>query len=181
MAEVNQGVRGPISGTTRLAAVIGDPVRHSLSPTLLNAAFDATGLDWAFVSLEVEAGDVRPALEGARALQLAGLSVTMPHKAAVAALMDRRSEAAERLDAVNCVVLEDRLLVGHNTDGDGFLDGLDHDSAIDVTGCSAVVLGAGGAEYCGLLGTRESGAALDRGIRGDSSVLRPGASKGLDL
>ena len=64
MAEADQNLRIPISGTTRLAAVIGDPVRHSLSPALLNAAFNATGLDWAFVALEVEAGDASRALDG---------------------------------------------------------------------------------------------------------------------
>ena len=145
MAEADQNLRIPISGTTRLAAVIGNPVGHSLSPALLNAAFHATGLDWAFVALEVEAGDAARALDGLRALRLAGLSVTMPHKAAVAALMDRCSGAAEKLEAVNCVVVEDGLLVGHNTDGDGFLDGLAHDTSMAVAGCRAVVLGAGGA------------------------------------
>ena len=159
MAEADQNLRIPISGTTRIAAVIGNPVRHSLSPALLNAAFNATGLDWAFVALEVEAGDAARALDGLRALRLAGLSVTMPHKAAVAALMDRRSGAAERLEAVNCVVVEDGLLVGHNTDGDGFLDGLAHDSSMDVAGCTAVVVGAGGAARAIVLALGGAGAS----------------------
>ena len=83
----------------------------------------------------------------------------MPHKAAVAALMDRRSGAAERLEAVNCVVVEDGLLVGHNTDGDGFLDGLAHDSAMDVAGCTAVVVGAGGAARAIVLALGGAGAS----------------------
>jgi len=159
VAETDQNLGIPISGTTRLAAVIGNPVRHSLSPVLLNAAFNATSLDWAFVALEVEAGDTARALDGLRALRLAGLSVTMPHKTAVAALMDRCSEAAERLEAVNCVVVEDGLLVGHNTDGDGFLDGLAHDSSIDVAGCTAVVVGAGGAARAVVLALGGAGAS----------------------
>ena len=71
--------RPPASGSTRLAAVVGSPVRHSLSPTLLNAAFAATGLDWTFTAFEVPEGDLPRALVGLRALGLGGLSVTMPH------------------------------------------------------------------------------------------------------
>lgn len=171
MAELSEGRQSEISGTTRLAAVIGNPVQHSLSPALLNAAFDATGLDWTFVAFEVDAGDTTQALDGFRVLRMAGLSVTMPHKATVAALMDHRSEAAERLGAVNCVVVEDGLLTGHNTDGDGFLDGLGHDSKIDVAGCTAVVVGAGGAARAVIL-------ALSRAGASEVSVINRTASHG---
>lgn len=145
MAETNPDLRPPISGSTRLTAVIGDPIRHSLSPVLLNAAFAATGMDWIFVALEVEAGNTTQALEGLRSLGLAGLSVTMPHKSEVASLVDRCDEAAEQLAAVNCVVAEDGELVGHNTDGDGFVDGLVWDTGKEELGETAVVFGAGGA------------------------------------
>ena len=74
-----------LSGATRLAIVIGDPVRHSLSPVIHNAAFAACGLDWVFLACEVPEGRVPEALAGARALGIEGLSVTMPHKASVAA------------------------------------------------------------------------------------------------
>jgi hypothetical protein len=70
------------TGATRLAAVIGSPVRHSLSPVLHNAAFAATGLDWVYVALDVREGTVPDALAGVRALGIGGLSVTMPHKEA---------------------------------------------------------------------------------------------------
>tara|TARA_Y100000590_G_scaffold413554_1_gene509536 strand:+ start:1587 stop:2456 length:870 start_codon:yes stop_codon:yes gene_type:complete len=151
--------RPPISGETRLAAVIGAPVRHSLSPTLLNAAFVEAGLDWHFMALEVAEGQSGEALDAVRALGLAGLSVTMPHKAAVAAAVDHRTEQAEVLDAVNCVVVEGDRLVGHNTDGDGFLDGLRHDSDFDPTGRNTVVLGAGGAARAVVLALARAGAA----------------------
>lgn len=137
--------RPPMSGASRLAAVIGDPVRHSLSPTLLGAAFAETGLDWTYVAFEVADGAAETALEGMRALGIAGLSVTMPHKAAVAALVDRCTDDAAALGAVNCVVADGGSLVGHNTDGGGFLDGLAHDAGMDVAGRPVVVLGAGGA------------------------------------
>jgi len=120
-------------------------VRHSLSPTLLGTAFAETGLDWTYVALEVADGSAREALDGMRVLGISGLSVTMPHKGAVAAAVDRCSDDAAALGVVNCVVVEEGLLVGHNTDGGGFLDGLAHDSGMDVTGRRVVVLGAGGA------------------------------------
>ena len=145
MAEPTIDRRPPMSGATRLAAVIGDPVRHSLSPILLGAAFAETGLDWTYVALEVADGSARGALDGMRALGISGLSVTMPHKAAVAAEVDRCTDDAAALGAVNCVVVEEGQLVGYNTDGGGFLDGLAHDSGMDVTGRRVVVLGAGGA------------------------------------
>ncbi len=152
-----EDLRPPISGSTRLAAVVGSPVRHSLSPTLLNAAFGATGLDWTFTAFEVAEGDLPRALDGMRALGIVGLSVTMPHKAVAAGLADDLTEAAARLGAVNCLVPVDGRLTGHNTDGGGFLDGLAHDAGISVEGRTVVVIGAGGAaravvEACGAAG-----------------------------
>ena len=159
MAETNPDLRPPVSGATRLAAVIGDPVRHSLSPALLNAAFAATGMDWTFVALEVAAGNTARAIDGLRTLGLAGLSVTMPHKGAVASLVDRCDETAEQLAAVNCVAVQDGDLVGHNTDGDGFIDGLVRDAGRDAVRGTAVVLGAGGAARAITQALGKSGAA----------------------
>ena len=104
------------TGATRLAAVIGDPVRHSLSPTLMNAAFAAAGLDWTYVALEVAQSHLPDALVGVRALGISGLSVTMPHKESAAACVDLLSPTAERLGAVNCIVNDGGVLTGHNTD-----------------------------------------------------------------
>jgi len=143
--EPNVDERPPVGGETRLAAVIGDPVRHSLSPCLMNAAFAETGLDWTCVAMEVSEGRASGALEGMRALGIGGLSVTMPHKAAVASGVDDLASGAGALGVVNCVVPDGDRLVGHNTDGAGFLDGLRHDAGLDVAGRRAVVLGAGGA------------------------------------
>ncbi|MGZ0185631.1 MAG: shikimate dehydrogenase [Acidimicrobiales bacterium] len=145
MDELNDNGRPPVSGETRLAAVIGDPVRHSLSPCLMNAAFAETGLDWTCVAMEVPEGQASGALDGMRAMGIGGLSVTMPHKAAVASGVDDLTAGARALGAVNCIVPDGDRLVGHNTDGAGFLDGLRHDSGLDVTGLRCVVLGAGGA------------------------------------
>lgn len=133
------------SGRTRLAAVIGSPVHHSLSPAIHNAAFTAAGLDWVYVALEVPAGKAGAAVEALRALDIVGLSVTMPHKDDVAGAVDRWTEEAEILGAVNCVYRDGDELVGDNTDGIGFVDGLRLDHGIDPAGRRCVVLGAGGA------------------------------------
>lgn len=134
-----------LSGHTRAAGVIGMPVRHSLSPAIFNAAFAASGLDWAYLAFEVPDGAAGLAMGGMRALGLEGLSVTMPHKAAVIPALDRLSADAEALQAVNCVHREGAELVGHNTDGPGFVDALQIDEGIDLAGRSVTVIGAGGA------------------------------------
>jgi shikimate dehydrogenase len=134
-----------ISGATRLAAVIGDPARHSLSPAIHNAAFEACELDWTYVAFDVPEGEAVGALAAMRTLGLGGLSVTMPHKSAVAAAVDTCSPAAERLDAVNCVVPTAQGLHGENTDGDGFVAGLAIDAGLDPAGIDTLVIGGGGA------------------------------------
>jgi shikimate dehydrogenase len=135
----------PVTGATRLAAVIGDPARHSLSPTIHNAAFAACGLDWVYLAFDVARGHAGRALDAMRTLGISGYSVTMPHKAEVAAAVDERTPEAAALGAVNCVHNLDGVLVGDNTDGTGFLRGLAADTGFDVAGARCVVLGAGGA------------------------------------
>ena len=144
---------------TRLAGVIGDPIRHSLSPALHNAAFRALELDWAFLAFEVPEGEAPGAIAGVRALGIDGLSVTKPHKAAVVPLMDRLSPTAERLDAVNAVVRRGTELVGENTDGQGFLDTLRLDHGFDPAGRRCVIRGAGGAGRAVILALAGAGAA----------------------
>ena len=147
------------TGATRLAAVIGDPVRHSLSPTLMNAAFGAAGLDWTYVALEVAATRLPDALVGVRALGIAGLSVTMPHKESAAACADVLSPTAERLGAVNCLVNADGLLTGHNTDGEGFVRSLERQFRFQPIGKRCVVFGAGGSARSIVLALADGGAS----------------------
>ena len=148
-----------LSGATRLAAVIGDPIRHSRSPAIFNAAFAAAALDWAYLAFEVPSGGAAGALDAVRALGLEGLSVTMPHKTDVAELVDERSPQAELLGAVNCVVRRGDRLIGHNTDGAGFVASLRADAGFDPAGQRCVVLGAGGAARAVVLALAEAGAA----------------------
>jgi shikimate dehydrogenase len=149
----------PISGTTRVVGVVGMPVRHSLSPAIVNAAFDALGVDWSYFAFEVAPDDIDAAVEGMRALQLGGLSVTMPHKERVAELVDRCSADAATLGAVNCIVRDGDDLIGENTDGPGFVDALKSDLNFDPVGRRAVVLGAGGAARAVVLALARAGAA----------------------
>jgi shikimate dehydrogenase len=134
-----------LTGATRAAGVIGSPIRHSLSPTIFNAAFEAAGLDWAYLAFEVPEGAAGLALGGMRALGIDGLSVTMPHKAAVLEGLDRLSDDAEALGAVNCITRRGGELHGDNTDGPGLLDALRIDEGIDLAGRRCAVVGAGGA------------------------------------
>jgi len=134
-----------ISATTRLAAVIGSPVRHSLSPALHNAGFAATEVDWVYTAFEVEPGRASAALNAMRAFGLGGLSITMPHKEAVADLVDELDPAAAALRSVNTVVpIGNGRLKGYNTDGAGFVASLTAEG-VDVDGRSVCVLGGGGA------------------------------------
>lgn len=152
------GPAGP-TGATRVAAVIGDPVRHSLSPVVHNAAFAALGLDWTYLAFPVPAGRAADAVAAMRVLGIEGLSVTMPHKADIVASLGRCTAAAAALGAVNCVVREGTELVGHNTDGAGFVDSLRVDEGVDVAGRRAVVVGAGGAARAVIRALADAGVA----------------------
>ena len=134
-----------LTGHTRGAGVIGSPIRHSLSPAIFNAAFAAAGLDWVYLAFEVPEGAAGLAMAGVRALGLEGVSVTMPHKAAVIAALDELSTDAEALGAVNCVARHGARLHGDNTDGPGFIDALRLDEGIEPAGRACAVVGAGGA------------------------------------
>ena len=147
----------PPSAATLVAGVIGDPVRHSRSPAILNAAFAAVGLDWTYVAFEVQAGSGAAAAEAMRVLGLVGLSVTMPHKEEVIAALDELAPAAERLGAVNCIERRGARLIGHNTDGAGFVSAL-RSEGFSPEGSRCVVLGAGGAARAVVLALHEAGA-----------------------
>ncbi len=144
----------------KVAAVIGDPVRHSRSPAIHNAAFAAAGLDWVYTAFEVPAGSGAAALEAAKTLGLVGLSVTMPLKAEAAAAADEAGEAVRELGAANCVVVTgDGRLRAENTDGTGFVAGLAADAGLSPQGRRAAVIGAGGAARAVVRALGAAGAA----------------------
>ncbi len=146
------------TGATKVAAVIGHPVAHSLSPALHNAAYTALGLDWAYVAFDVAPGAAPEALAAMRALGIAGLSVTMPHKTAVADACDEYGDDAAALRSVNTVTrLGDGRLRGDSTDGDGFLRALT-DADVGVKNEAVLVLGAGAAARAIVLALARAGA-----------------------
>jgi shikimate dehydrogenase len=154
-------LRASVGPDVHLVGVIGSPIAHSLSPRLHLAAFEALGLagTWRSVAFDVPAGEAAPALADMRRAGVTGLSVTMPHKAAVAALVDECSDVARRLNAVNCVVNDRGVLAGANTDGEGFVASLARGAGFDPRGRRCVVLGAGGAARAVVLALAASGAA----------------------
>lgn len=129
-----------IAGTTRLVGLIGDPVAHSLSPRMQNAAFAKCGLDWVYVPLHVKPGELERAFRGLAALGFVGVNVTIPHKLVAVRLCDELSEVALRGGSVNTIVVrEDGNLFGTSTDGFAVT------SAVEAKDADLLLLGAGGA------------------------------------
>lgn len=153
-------IRGLLpTGTTRVAAVIGDPVRHSLSPLLLNTAFQHASLDWVYGAFEVAPGEAGAAVAAMRTLGLGGLNVTMPHKTAIVEHLDGLSDTAAALEAVNCVAWHGDRLIGHSTDGDGLVDTLRVDEGVEPRGRRCIVIGAGGAARAAVAALAAAGAS----------------------
>lgn len=146
------------SATSTVVGVIGDPVEHSLSPCLHNAALADMGMDWVYVAFPAPAGHGQAAVAAMADLGIRGLSVTMPHKHDAALACHRLSPEAEKLGVVNTVSLLKGQLVGESTDGPAFIDALG-DQGWSPEGKKCLVLGAGGAARAVVLGLAEAGAA----------------------
>lgn len=135
----------PISGHTALVGVLGDPVRHSLSPAMHNAALAALGLDWVYLALPAPSSQLETVVDALAAMGCRGLNVTIPHKQAVARLCAEHTPLAQRLGAVNTLVPRpDGSWLGCNTDVEGFLAPLQGEGAGTWQQRRAVVLGCGG-------------------------------------
>ena len=133
-----------ITSTTKLYALIGDPIEHSLSPAMQNTAFQSLGLNSVYLSLRVEPEKLQQAIEGLRALNIQGFNVTIPHKVAVIKYLDEVDQHAKDIGAVNTVVNREGKLIGYNTDGAAALAVL-REGDSDPMGRKVVLLGAGGA------------------------------------
>ncbi|MBE9529206.1 MAG: shikimate dehydrogenase [Proteobacteria bacterium] len=135
-----------ITGRTRIVGIFGDPVHHSLSPVIQNAAFEAAGLDFAYVPFRVHPGDdLKSATESVLALNLRGVNITIPHKVGVMEYLDEIDPHARAVGAVNTVVNENGELKGYNTDGLGYVRSLVESVGFEVKGKRVVMAGAGGA------------------------------------
>ncbi len=148
-----------IRGTTRLVGVIGDPVAHSRSPAMHNAAFRALGLDWCYVPLHVAPHSLEAALRGLVALGFVGANVTIPHKERAATLCDELTPAAEAVGAVNTLAVQEARLAGDNTDVGGLLLTL-AEARVELERQEALVLGAGGSARAAVYALAQSGAQV---------------------
>lgn len=148
-----------VQGTTRVFAILGDPVAHSLSPQMHNAALAALGIDGIYVPFQVTPEHLPAAVAGVRALQIAGLSVTVPHKERIIPLLDEIDPAAQRIGAVNTVVNRQGRLIGYNTDAPGFLRALRDTLDFSPRHQEIVLIGAGGAARAALVALAQEGAS----------------------
>ena len=162
-----------IDGTTSLVAVLGHPVEHSLSPTMHNAAFRALDMNWVYVACDVVPEQIADALHGAQTLGFRGLNLTVSLKEVAVRAVDRLADSAARLGSVNTVEMTEDGLVGHNTDGTGFIRSVQEDLGMSLSGKHVVVVGSGGAAAAILHATLDAGAdfvtvanrTFERGVR----------------
>ncbi len=133
---------GCMDTKTQLCAVIGNPIEHSLSPAIHNAAFEHLGLNYVYVAFKVK--DVFSAMAGVRGLGIRGLSVTIPHKVEVTKYLDEIDEVADRIGSVNTIVNENGSLKGYTTDGTAAVRSL-KEKGVDIKGKRILILGSGGA------------------------------------
>lgn len=132
-----------ITGRTRLGALIGSPVGHSLSPLMYNETFRLLGLDWVYLCFDTSHSELGALVRGFREMNLFGFNVTMPDKERVMDYLDDFSDAARMIGAVNTVKNENGKLIGHNTDGAGYMRSAE-EHGYDKSG-TVTLLGAGGA------------------------------------
>ena len=134
----------PITGHTRLTALLGSPVAHSISPLMHNEAFQLLDLDYTYLCFEVNEETLPAAVDGLKACGIRGFNLTMPNKNKFVELLDELSPAARLIGAVNTVVNDDGHLTGYNTDGVGYMQAV-KDAGYDITGKTITIMGAGGA------------------------------------
>jgi shikimate dehydrogenase len=137
--EIARGIDPPI----RLG-VFGDPVAHSLSPEMQNAALRACEIDAQYARFHIRTNELRSALRFLRNLDFVGVNLTVPHKIAGFAQIDEVDESASRVEAVNTIRLRDKKLIGSNTDGEGFLRAIRNEFSVDLRDLRVMVIGAGG-------------------------------------
>src|SRR5260370_19547168 len=153
-----EGTQG-LSGRTKITAILGDPVEHSLSPAMHNAAYAALGMECAYAAFHVTQERFKEAVRAIPALGILGVNLTVPHKERAARMMASLSEEARALGAINCIVNRPGGLHGDNTDARGLEMDL-RDIGVELRGETTVIIGAGGAAasaivVCMRLGARQ--------------------------
>jgi len=130
--------------TTTLCCLLGHPVAHSISPTMHNTAFEALGLDYSYMAFDITEDQIGAACDALKLMNCRGFNLTMPLKVAVIPYLDELTQTAKLCQAVNTVINDNGKLIGHSTDGIGYMDSL-ADAGIDISGGTMTILGAGGA------------------------------------
>lgn len=148
-----------INGSTKVLGIIGDPIAHSFSPAMQNAAILAAGINAVYLPFHVKTVNLKQAVEAIRSLSLTGVNVTVPHKEDVIPFLDEIDPAAKMIGAVNTIVNRDGRLIGYNTDGLGFIRSLQDDLDFQPSGKKVVLLGAGGAARAAIVSLAQSGVA----------------------
>lgn len=133
-----------ITGETRLICLLGSPVAHSVSPLMHNAAFEALSLSYRYLCFDIKENRIKEAVEALKLLNARGFNCTMPLKTVVVPFCEELSLAAQLMGAVNTVVIKDGRLIGHNTDGTGYMQAV-KEAGYSISGEKMTLLGAGGA------------------------------------
>lgn len=134
-----------ITDKTKILGIFGYPINHSISPAMHNAAIKALGLDMIYLPFEVKPSNLKDAVNGIKGLGMLGVNITIPHKETVIKLLDDISEEARFIGAVNTIVNKGGKLIGHNTDGYGYLSSLKQELNFNPKGKNIIILGSGGA------------------------------------
>lgn len=145
-----------VTGKTKVVGLFGWPVEHSLSPAMHNAAFSALEMDYIYLPFAVPPAELAQAVRGIRAMGLAGVNITIPHKITIMHYLDEIHGSAQKVGAVNTIVNCEGQLIGYNTDADGFIRSLIEQNT-QVRGKQAIILGAGGAARAIIAGLVDAG------------------------
>jgi len=148
-----------LSGQTRVVGIFGDPIAHSLSPVMQNAAIQTAAIDAVYVPFHVTSANLPAAIDGIRTLGLAGVNLTIPHKEAALSLVDELDTTARAIGAINVIVNREGRLIGYNTDGDGLCRALQSELGIACQGKRVLLLGAGGACRAAAVAIARAGAS----------------------
>jgi shikimate dehydrogenase len=172
-----------LQGSIKTYCIIGDPIQHSLSPGMQNAAFAALGLNCTYIAFRVPANELKESIESLRSINIAGFNVTVPHKVEVMKYLDELDASAKKAAAVNTVNNIEGIFKGYNTDIDGFIEPL-HRRHVDFGGMQVLLLGAGGAARAVIAAlSQESGIAkviiANRDVQKAAELAKIGSGLGL--
>lgn len=172
-----------MQGSTKTYCIIGDPIQHSLSPGMQNAAFVASGLNCTYIAFRVPASELKESVESLRSINISGFNVTVPHKIEVMKYLDELDASAKKAAAVNTVNSIEGIFRGYNTDIDGFIEPL-HRRHVDFSGMHVLMLGAGGAARAVVAAlSQESGIAkvviANRDLQRANELAKMGSGLGL--